>query len=180
MGMKWRCCRDRLSLLLPQINYAVTIGVCLIWELISLARQMALLLANMPCDVTIRTADIFPRNYEALITQYILSYVRCPKAHLLSKRSWRSTSYYMWGPRIETWYYVPYFVLEAFRKEILSKMFVLASELTSACPHVMIRELLKDFSRSGTFITITVLAKVEQRTDVLLESVYVLLISYWS
>jgi hypothetical protein len=55
-------------------------------------------------------------------------------------------------------------------------MFVLASELSSACPHVMIRELLKGFSRSGTFITNTVLAKVEQRTDVLLEAVYVLLI----
>lgn len=48
MGMKWRCCRGRLSLLLPQINYSVTIGVCLIWELISFARQMAQLLAIMP------------------------------------------------------------------------------------------------------------------------------------
>jgi hypothetical protein len=62
--MKWRCCRDRLSLQLPQINYSVTIGVCLIWELIPFARQMALLVAIIP-PLTFRLAcGISSSRYE--------------------------------------------------------------------------------------------------------------------
>lgn len=81
MGMKWRCCRDRLSLLLPQINYAVTIGVCLIWELISCARQMALPLPPVIkswCCHTTRIADISPHNCASLImTHTELSVLSC-------------------------------------------------------------------------------------------------------